>query len=499
MGIQWWCQFLVSPAKKEYPVFRMLFAVCLAIPVLAFADGPIAVSNRPQLFIDNRFMAKSEGITLRMNQAQKLGRITDKDGGKLISAHVSRVYEVDGKVRLYTGVDWLDVYESDDGLQFTKIGSIASHGRVLTTVFIDPHETDAAKRYKLFNIQLSSPFNPETDGVYAYTSADGIEFTDGIRVYPRYTDNPLVVWWDERIGKYVIYTRALEADSENQRRIARIEVDDPLQPWPYTEAEHPHPFNSPKNMPVVLQADADDNPFSDIYYNAATLYPLAQDAYFMFTAQFRHFSPNRNPYIRPRGEHWEDFGFLEIQLAVSRDGIHWERPSREPYFPTGLADEWDRWYAVMCPGYAKRGNYLYQYYVSSGNTHDSAVVRPEYDGVKDLGGIGVVRQRVDGFVSADADYRGGWIETPLITFTGKTLRLNIDTGSMGIAFVELRDEAGTPIPGFTLADCEEIGGNYIDQAVYWKGNTDVSSLAGKPVRLYFKLIRAKVFSFTFSE
>ena len=70
---------------------------------------------------------------------------------------------------------------------------------------------------------------------------------------------------------------------------------------------------------------------------------------------------------------------------------------------------------------------------------------------------------------------------------------------MGTAFVELRDEAGKPLPGFTLQDCEEVGGNYIDQVVYWKGKPDVSALAGKPVRLYLKLTRAKLYAFQFTD
>lgn len=173
------------------------------------------------------------------------------------------------------------------------------------------------------------------------------------------------------LGKYVIFTRALALNSENQRRIARIETDDPLKPWPYTQTDKDGMFLGPHNATVVLEADAEDDPHSDIYYNAATPYPWAQDVYLMFTSQFRHFSPERNPYIRPpHPGQWEDFGLLEVQVAVSRNGIAWSRPSREAYFPTGLADEWDRWYAVMSPGMVKRGNYLYQYYVSSGRTHD---------------------------------------------------------------------------------------------------------------------------------
>ena len=77
------------------------------------------------------------------------------------------------------------------------------------------------------------------------------------------------------------------------------------------------------------------------------------------------------------------------------------------------------------------------------------------------------------------------------------LRLNIDTGAMGTAFIELRDADDKPIPGFTLADCEEIGGNFVDQLVYWKGNADVGSLAGRPIRIHMKLKRAKLYAFQF--
>jgi len=54
----------------------------------------------------------------------------------------------------------------------------------------------------------------------------------------------------------------------------------------------------------------------------------------------------------------------------------------------------------------------------------------------------------------------------LLTFCGNRLRLNIDTGAMGTAFVELRDADGQPIPGFTLTDGEEIGGNFVDQLAF---------------------------------
>lgn len=477
-----------------------LFAFLLLVHTLTLADdAPLDVGDRKQLFIDRRFIAKSDRVELRTNPAQKLGQMLDADG-KPLMGHVSRVIEDQGKIRMYVGHDGVAIYESDDALHFRATGRSIGGGS-FSTIFLDEHDADSSRRYKLFLLKSQPTFNRATDGVYAFTSADGLEFKEVGRVLPYFTDNPTIVLWDARIGKYVVYLRALAYDTPNQRRIGRIELDDPCQPWPVRESQEPRPFLSVANVPVVLQADGEDDPDSDIYYNAATIYPGAQDTYLMFTTQFRHFLPKRHPFVRPsKPGQWEDFGPLEVQLAVSRDGVHWQRPSREPYFPTGLADEWDRWYAVMGPGIARRGSYLYQYYNSSGRLHDGAYWREAYvNSAPQLGGIGIVRQRLDGFVSADADHRGGWLETPLITFRGDRLRLNFDGGAMGTAFIELLDAGGRPIPGFTRADCEEIGGNFIDQLVYWKGSPDIAALAGRPIRMRIELKRAKLYAFQFGS
>lgn len=466
------------------------------VTTLFLLNDPIEVADRKQLFIDRRFIADSANIVLNQNPAQKLGALTDEKG-ELLQGHVSRVIEVDGKVRLYLGADGVEMLESDDGLHFRRTPvRLSGH---FPTIFHDTHDPDPSRRFKLFHIEWATPFDPAKHGVFASYSADGVTFTKVGQVLPFFTDNPPIVHWDQRIKKYVIYTRAFDYDSNNQRRIGRIETDDPLKPWPYQKTSSDRMFFSTKNVDVVLSADEQDPP-SDLYYNASSIYPWAQDVYLMFPASFRHFNPKDQPFIRPRNNgQWEDFGMLETQLAISRDGVKWTRPTREAYFPTGLADEWDRWYAITGPGIVKRGNYLYQYYNSSGRLHDSVVLRPEYDDTaKQLGGVGVIRQRLDGFISADADFRGGWLTTPQLQFTGRKLRLNIDTGAMGTAFVELQDADGKPIPGFTLADCEEIGGNFIDQQVYWKGSSDVSSLAGKSIRLHVKLTRGKLFAFQFT-
>ncbi|MEZ6047619.1 MAG: hypothetical protein R3C11_18975 [Planctomycetaceae bacterium] len=42
-------------------------------------------------------------------------------------------------------------------------------------------------------------------------------------------------------------------------------------------------------------------------------------------------------------------------------------------------------------------------------------------------------------------------------------------------------------------------GNEIDRVVRWKSGTDVSSLAGKPVRLHFKMKDADLYSLKFEN
>jgi len=56
---------------------------------------------------------------------------------------------------------------------------------------------------------------------------------------------------------------------------------------------------------------------------------------------------------------------------------------------------------------------------------------------------------------------------------------------------------GKPVPGYSLADCDEIFADSIELPVTWKGKSDVSRLAGKPLRVRFQLKDADVFAMRF--
>ena len=107
--------------------------------------------------------------------------------------------------------------------------------------------------------------------------------------------------------------------------------------------------------------------------------------------------------------------------------------------------------------------------------------------------------RLDGFVSAQAPMSGGELVTKPITFSGKTLRLNFATSVAGSLRVELQDEQGKPLPGFSLEDCEELFGDTLDRTVRWKTKADLSALVDQPVRVRFVLKDADLYSFQFRD
>ena len=92
---------------------------------------------------------------------------------------------------------------------------------------------------------------------------------------------------------------------------------------------------------------------------------------------------------------------------------------------------------------------------------------------------------------------GGEMLTKTQTFTGKELVLNFSTSAAGGIRVEIQDASGKAIPGFALADAVETIGNEIERVVRWKTGPDVSTLAGKPIRLRFVMRDARLFSLRF--
>src|SRR5882724_7986231 len=86
-----------------------------------------------------------------------------------------------------------------------------------------------------------------------------------------------------------------------------------------------------------------------------------------------------------------------------------------------------------------------------------------------------------GFASVHADHAGGEFTTRPLLFTGKNLLLNYASSAAGSVLVEIQDEAGKPLPGFSLAEMNLLFGDQLAAPVTWKPsaiNSQPSAPAG---------------------
>jgi hypothetical protein len=256
----------------------------------------------------------------------------------------------------------------------------------------------------------------------------------------------------------------------------------------------------PDTIPVVMSHDDRDPPEVDLYTNAAQKY--GRNSYVAFPTPYYHYnSPPARAYLNEpalaKGGKSND-GTIESQIATSRDGRNWTR-YRIPYIPSGRYQGLDIKVAMMIPGIIEQQGGLYQYFMGYTFTHGDTQVRYG-EGGRELGGVFLVEQRMDGFVSLNFEYEGGTVVTAPFVFSGNRLCLNLNTSASGDARVAILDAEGKEIPGFGLDEARFINGDYLDKTVVWKdGASDVSRLSGAPIRLRFECRGTKLYSFQFKD
>ena len=227
-----------------------------------------------------------------------------------------------------------------------------------------------------------------------------------------------------------------------------------MKPWPYRNFESKSPRRMVEGqVDEAFGYDAKDPANSDHYNPSAVVYEKAEDVYFMFPSSFLHIDPSDDM-----------IGPVDIQMAVSRDGVRYERLDRRPYVRLGRKGLLDSASAYMGVGMIVTDDEVFQYYVGYQRPHGEH----ERHGVAHMDRWGaIIRtvQRLDGFVSADAAYGGGSLTTPPLVFSGSRLELNIDTSALGTARVAIEDGKGRPIPGFEIEDCDVINVNFTHKTV----------------------------------
>jgi hypothetical protein len=498
---------------------------------------PIEIGSRKQLFIDRRFIADSVNVELVMNPAQIREEpvlVADRLWEASIAAYNTVVREAD-RFRMWydfippendpSGITRGVAYaESRDGVYWDKpeIGLVEIGGSKANNVVI-PRLPDAPRgeteggtvlldmnpdcrpgeRYKFWTKVRGIPEEDQARGMigqfWQMYSEDGIYWN----VYPKDTeivpcDTQNVPLWDDRLGKYVGYGRTRnEMNGFRVRGVGRTESDD---------------FRSWSDMVEVFRADKSDwravppaecrdrlGGYVDVYTNAAMKYPYAQDAYFMMPSFLYHWECVEA--VEGDGDEAADVHVnfpdtADVRLLTSRDGVSWSQaPGRKPFLPVGLAGGPRSRQMYTSPGVVRVGDLLWNYCYGNNIDH-SGQVDPGSDGRDE--GIFINESRLDGFMSADTPYAGGWLFTPPIVFEGSRLELNIDTGAGGLATVEIQSADGGPIDGFTRQDCRTLNGNSARMPVRFDGGAELGSLAGEPVRLRIETYDSKLYAFQFA-
>ena len=392
--------------------------------------------------------------------------VTGGSGGHTESVRLAYAESEDGKTWVKPNVGTYDFEGSTDN-NILELGRPAGSPMVFKDPSVGPDE-----RYKLV-------FRGEVKGtreIWGATSPDGLRWNvlDEPLIVGYHADTHNQIMYDVAKGKYIGYWRGWDpmGTTDGRRTIAYAETED-FRTWPTPQS--------------IVWPDVYDAPSTDIYTNSYRRWPGA-NAHLMFPCMYER-----------------DIDLLETHLMTSRDGQRWQRISRDPIIPAGPTG-----------GGLDVGIYLGAGLVSirpgewsmpvspQAITHNQALYPDALHDRRHNGIVCLASWREDGWTSVEAESEGRFATSPFV-FEGGNLVLNSWSNYGGELKVELAEAAGepkrveaAPVPGRTFDDCDVITGDNLSRTVTWKGDSDLSAWAGKPVRLRFRLHRSRLHAIWFT-
>jgi hypothetical protein len=184
---------------------------------------------------------------------------------------------------------------------------------------------------------------------------------------------------------------------------------------------------------------------------------------------------------------------LDIDLAYSRDGEEWIRPPEaRQILPRGEGTAWDSGRMAMFPSApVRQGERMYFYHTSGAHYHSPAPKRDLPPDSERPNGLCLATLRVDGFAGLRADGEGR-VRTRPTRIDHPDLLINVDATG-GRCGVEILDEGGVPLPGYTFDDAEPISDDAVDRRLRWREHDSVSGLHGRWLSLQIELRGAELF------
>lgn len=468
--------------------------------------APLAIGSRIEMFVDGWLIADRKRVEHRLHPPARREVVLalDQPWEGPSSAYYT-LFRDGAKIRLYyrgsasyqkgqTPPVSFCYAESDDGVHFTRpsLGlfehdasrdnNIIHRGPLATdnfTPFLDtnPH-AKPEERYK------AVAAGPAGGQLFAFGSPDGIRWSL-LQDTPISADGSFdslnVPFWDELSGQYRLFSRYLDVPgiADNPARNRAVWQEGTTAEWVRAIQSSTSPdFRT--WSPAVPHRYAEGVPREHFYTNATVQCPGAPHMLLSFP---KRFIETRR--VLPEAEH-EYPGVSDAVFMSSRDGVNWDRTFAEAWLRPG--PDLRNW--------TQRGNMPALGVLETGPDEFSMYASEHYEWPTNR--LRRLTMRRHGFGSLHAGAARGEFTTKPLTFRGSQLTLNYATSAAGSVRVEIQDDTGRPLPGFTLADCRPIFGDEFQRAVTWNPGGDVSPLADKPVRLRVELVDADLFALRFA-
>ncbi len=458
-------------------------------------DASLDIGSRRELFVDYHLIGQLRGTRLKLHVPRPGGVAIsyEKPWEDWYSFYTTILTDGD-TYRMYyrcgLGAQSNTCYaESRDGIRWTRpaLGLFQIQGSRENNVILDSGRqfcpfidgrpgVPAAERYKA-NMEAKG-------GLLGYVSADGIRWklVREEAIVPRklrnHFDSQNVMFWSEAEGRYVLYSRHAVG---GRRAVARSTSRDFLH-W----------------TDPVLMTYSDTGatvPSQHLYTNQTHPYFRAPHIYVALPGRFQagrrvldeaqtaELGPDPG---FPRDPDWRVRDIADGVLLTSRAGTTiYDFTFRESLVRPGIG----------LTNWTSRTNYPALGVVPTGPAEMSFYVQRDYGQTNAR--LERMVLRTDGFSSVHAPYEGAEMITRTLRFSGSVLVINYATSAAGSLRVEIQDSGGNPIAGFSADDAVRIIGDQIERVVSWKGGSDLSRIAGKPVRLRFVMNDADLYSFKF--
>ena len=463
--------------------------------------------DEPELFLDDHLIAATENLRAKIHPVQRPeekpvirpDRPWEEPHDRTLYPSVI-VDAESGRFRMYYGTGKRDPMvcyaESDDGVHWTKpeLGLHSCDGHQGTNILLpdvdflyvianpDPDAPDD-ERYlgfgrRRFRPEGAKPYNRSL----GFASGDGVHWREIMDTQTCKDCYPSVVWCpgDRRFRAYVRDWRLHEKYRETVWwRDERYAKQRKTQFRQVSMVESPdfRTWSSPK---VVLETDEEDGaPLVQVYgLSVSRLGGVFIGALSVL-------------YADPAIEGWQR-GHQDIQLVVSRDGVHWSRVGgRSAFIPHGPEGAFDWGEAYFPAGVFTHGDTTYCYYSAKATLHKGP-------GTYSIGLATLPRDRIMSLSQEDAT-RPATLETTSFEIAGNQLLVNV-TGE-GTAQVEVLHADGSPVTEAGTSAGQLQTHDAIYRRVTWQGegkSLDLSDLLQEPeasIRLRFRLEGATLHAF----